>query len=340
MTGLHVHLVGSVGLDTTQEVFATAGRLLGEHLLRVPDGEPGGRRMWINWQFPLLRGLSFLHPDWDAKPAVTGCLPLRIIEGTPPEDIHFGELGYAREARTSYQDFLTARKSGALPQQVRFQVCLPTPFAVLRSLVRHEDVLALDSAYEAAMVREVQAICDAIPHHDLCIQWDICLEMLAFDGRSFIRAFAGMEAYFTERFSRLAKAVPADVELGYHLCYGDLDGKHSLEPVDAGKLRDMMHLIKEAAGRPIAYFHMPVPIERSDEAYYAPLKSLTLDPKTEIFLGLVHAKDGIEGTRKRIRAARKSIENFGIASECGLSRARTPDFVEKSLETYALAAKE
>jgi methionine synthase II (cobalamin-independent) len=296
--------------------------------------------MWINWQFPLLRGLSFLHPDWDAKPAVTGCLPLRIIDGTKPEDIHFGELGYAREARTSYQDFLAARKNGALPPHVRFQVCLPTPFAVLRSLVRPQDTAALDPAYEAAMIREVKAICDAIPHRDLCIQWDICLEMLAFDGRSFVRAFPGMDSYFAERFQRLAGSVPNDVELGYHLCYGDLDGKHSLEPEDAAKLRDMMHLIRSAVNRPIAYFHMPVPIERTDETYFQPLKSLKLDQKTEIFLGLVHARDGIEGTRKRIQAARKSVENFGIASECGLARARTPNFVEESLKTYALAAKE
>jgi hypothetical protein len=50
-----VHLVGSVALDTAQDVFATAGRLLGPHLKRVPDGEPGGRRLWISWQIPLLR---------------------------------------------------------------------------------------------------------------------------------------------------------------------------------------------------------------------------------------------------------------------------------------------
>jgi methionine synthase II (cobalamin-independent) len=205
--------------------------------------------------------------------------------------------------------------------------------------VRREDAPQLDRPYEEAMIREAKAICDAIPHQDLCIQWDICLEMLALDGRSFIRAFPGMEGYFSERFQRLAQAVPADVELGYHLCYGDLDGKHSLEPEDAAKLRDMMHLIKDAAGRPIAYFHMPVPVERTDESYFAPLKSLKLDPETEVFLGLVHAKDGIEGTRKRIEAARKSIEKFGIASECGLSRARTPNFVTESLNIHALAAK-
>jgi methionine synthase II (cobalamin-independent) len=339
MTGMHVHLVGSVGLDSTQDVFATVGKLLGEHLLRVPDGEPGGRRMWINWQFPLLRGLAFLQPDWDQKPAVTGCLPLKLVDGTKPEDIHFGELGYAREARTSYQDFLAARANGILPKGIRFQVCLPTPFAVLGSLVRREDSPKLDAAYEDAMTREVQAICAAIPHEDLCVQWDICLEMLAFDGRSFIRSFPGMETYFGERFARLSNAVPAEVELGFHLCYGDLDGKHSLDPADSAKLRDMMHLIIANVRHPIAYFHMPVPIDRSDDAYFAPLADLKLGAGTELFLGLVHVKDGVAGSQKRIAAARKYVKTFGIASECGISRARTPELVAESLRVHAAVAE-
>ena len=36
----HVHLVGSVALDTAQDVFSTAGKLLGPYLARIPDGEP------------------------------------------------------------------------------------------------------------------------------------------------------------------------------------------------------------------------------------------------------------------------------------------------------------
>jgi len=52
------------------------------------------------------------------------------------------------------------------------------------------------------MIREPEAICDTIPRRNLCIQWDICLEMLAFDGHSFVRAFPGMEDYFAEGFSR------------------------------------------------------------------------------------------------------------------------------------------
>ena len=36
---MNVHLVGSIGLDTVDEVFRTVGELLGPYLRRVPDGE-------------------------------------------------------------------------------------------------------------------------------------------------------------------------------------------------------------------------------------------------------------------------------------------------------------
>ena len=58
-----VHLVGSIGLDTVEEVFRTVGRMLGPYLRRVPDGEVGGRKLWISWQYPLLRASVYLCPD-------------------------------------------------------------------------------------------------------------------------------------------------------------------------------------------------------------------------------------------------------------------------------------
>ena len=36
-TPTHVHLVGSIGLDTVEEVFSTVGPLLGRRLRRIPD---------------------------------------------------------------------------------------------------------------------------------------------------------------------------------------------------------------------------------------------------------------------------------------------------------------
>jgi hypothetical protein len=62
-----VHLVGSIGLDTAEEVFRTVGKVLGRRIRRVPDGEPGGRRMWISWQYPLLRASPFLKVDREIR---------------------------------------------------------------------------------------------------------------------------------------------------------------------------------------------------------------------------------------------------------------------------------
>src|SRR2546428_9679220 len=83
---------------------------------------------------------------------------------------------------------------------------------------------------------------------------------------------------------------------------------------------------------------VPVPIDRIDDAYFAPLKDLQLQPGTELYLGLVHAQDGIEGTKKRIAAAKKYVPKFSIGSECGISRGRNADLAMDFIKTYAAAA--
>src|ERR1700742_3073595 len=141
------HLVGSVAVDSVENVFRSAGRLLGRRLKRVPDGEPGGRRLWISWQYPLLRANAYLTIDTSQGLTQAGMFPkLRLADGVTWEDIHFGELGYAREARASYQDFLTARAKGDLPANARFQVCFPTPMAVIVPFCLGRDVPAIEKA--------------------------------------------------------------------------------------------------------------------------------------------------------------------------------------------------
>src|SRR5436190_5831604 len=114
-----VHLVGSIGLDNVPEIFRTLGKGLGRRLKRVPDGEIGGRRLWVSWQYPLFRANAFLTATQTARPA-TGFLELRIADGVKADEIVFGELGYAREARTSFVDFLRAQQRGDLPAGARF----------------------------------------------------------------------------------------------------------------------------------------------------------------------------------------------------------------------------
>jgi hypothetical protein len=335
---MNAHLVGSIGLDTVEDVFRTVGPLLGPHLRRIPDGEVGGRKLWISWQYPLLRASVFLRPDPSGAVRPTNRFPLlTLAEGITPADVRFGELGYAREARASYLDFVAAREKGELPAGIRFQVCLPTPFAVVSSVVVADALPAVEAAYETAMIAEVAAICRHIPHEDLCLQWDLCNEMVIWDGQKTDAVPHADEPHdqLIARAQRLCAAVPDDVELGLHLCYGDFAGRHFVEPKDASRMVDFANALMGSIAHKLAYVHMPVPVERSDDAFHRPFGDLKMTPGTELYLGVVHAKDGVAGTKARIAAARRHAPAFGIATECGMARARSEATVRALLQIHA-----
>ncbi len=331
-----VHFVGSIALDSVDDVFRTCGPQLGRRLKRLPDGEPGGRRLWVSWQVPLFRASPYLRPVGDAMDIT----PVELAPGVNPEDIRFGELGYCREARISYQDFCAARDRGDIARDVRFQVSLPTPAAVVTALVRGEGMFPVLAAYERAMIAEAQNICTAIPHDDLSIQWDVCVEMVIWDGQpSIVPPLPNKEQIIPASLGKLCDAIPADVELGIHLCYGDFDAKHFIEPVDASAMVSLANAIARAAEHPLAFMHMPVPIERNDEAFFEPFRELKLDPDTEIYLGVVH-DDGPEATDRRIATASKYVPEFGIATECGIARQRTVEQVEHLIGIHAECSAE
>ncbi len=82
---------------------------------------------------------------------------------------------------------------------------------------------------------------------------------------------------------------------------------------------------------------MPVPRDRSDDAYFAPLRHLDLEPETELALGLVHVTGGIDGIERRLATARKYVKDFAIATECGFGR-RKPETLPELLRLHAEAA--
>jgi methionine synthase II (cobalamin-independent) len=337
----HVHLVGSIGLDTVEEVFRTVGPKLGARLRRIPDGEPGPRRLWVSFQYPLLRASPFLRPDPSGALRKTSGFPLLCLaQGIAPDEVRFGELGYAREARASYLDFLEAKRRGDIAPGVRFQVCLPTPMSVIYAFCTARDIAAIEPAYEQAMRREVEAICLHIPHADLCIQWDVCHDMIVWDGQpqdQFPLVNASRED-IANRFTRICDWIPDDVELGFHLCYGDFGGKHYFDPVTARHLVDIANAIARKVQHEIAYIHLPVPLTRATDEFFAPMREFALSAGTELYLGLIHAADGVEGARARIALARRYVPKFGIATECGFARARKPDLVHRLLAIHAEAA--
>jgi hypothetical protein len=333
-----VHLVGSIGLDGVEDVFSMVGPMLGRRLRRIPDGEPGPRRLWVSFQYPLLRSSPFLRPDPSGALRKTSGFPLLCLaEDAAPKDVSFGELGYAREARASYLDFVAARHRGDIAPGIRFQVCLPTPMSVVYAFCTARDIAAIEAAYETAMVREVSAICRHIPHPDLCIQWDVCHDMIIWDGQpqDQFPLVNVSKREIAARIARICASIPDDVELGFHLCYGDFGGKHFFDPVTARHLVDISNAIASAVRHQLAYIHLPVPLPRATDEFFAPMRDFKLASETEIYLGLIHVADGVEGARKRIELARKYVPRFGVATECGFARARKPDVVQRLLAIHA-----
>jgi methionine synthase II (cobalamin-independent) len=223
---------------------------------------------------------------------------------------------------------------------MRFQVSLPSPLAPLRGLAPEEMALVAP-CYEARLCAELDAIAEQVPRAELAIQWDVAVELALLEG-VWPSPFGAPEASFdpiAALLARLGARVPPGVELGYHLCYGDIGHRHLVEPRDTGLMVRLANAVAAALERPLDWLHLPVPIERDDAAYFAPLRALRLPDATELYLGLVHLRDGAAGAQRRIAAAQRVLpREFGVATECGLGR-RPPETVAELLELQAKLAR-
>ena len=325
------HLVGSVPLADATTVFREVSRVLGAHLNRIPDGETGLRSNWVAWQLPLFLNDPALESS-DSEPDYGTGARVGLRAGHSASAMKLTSLGYAAAARESFECFERLKRDGTVPPHCRFQVCLPTPTAPIHLWVRTEDQREVEAAYEAAMMRELDAILAAIPHDQLAIQWDTAVEFGVLEG-CFPTFMKDPMAEIADRLQRLGTRVPDDVELGYHLCYGDAGHQHFVQPKDMQLLVDVARNLVADLKRPLNWLHMPVPQDREDDEYFAPAGHLQLAETTEFYLGLVHFSDGVAGARKRIRAAAKHIARFGVATECGFGR-RPPETVSGLLQIH------
>ena len=338
-----VALVGSVPCETVEEALTLVGPGIGDILAGLPDGEPGFRNKWVVFNGP---HVYEPHPDIEVtnkpKPrpekSVFKDLPdwvptsweemwrFRVRDGV--ERIHFGNLHYAEFAIGSYEKFKRLRDAGVVPRGTRFQVSLPMPEDFTRWCTgTPRDFAIMTRAVDDALANEIRKILAAIPNDDLLIQFDVCWEVFACDtgdfmGREPLAWKADGDPY--ERFggyvSRLAPLIPETVVLGMHLCYGDLEHSHLIEPKDLAVCVRMANLAIEQAGRRLDYVQMPVPRNRDDDAYYAPLKDLKAGD-TKLYIGLVHLTDGLDGAKRRLQTFRRHYGGrFGVATECGWGR--------------------
>jgi hypothetical protein len=344
-------LVGSIPLDTVQEVFETFGTPLGRFMETIPDGEVGPRKHWISRvHYQVLAA----HPELEI---VRRPKPDDGVERQAPRDasdswlfrvrdgvaqVRFGDpgwrLGYARDAINSYFVFNTLREKGRLPAHLRFQVSMPSVNSVLppRIFPNVADLDKIKPGYETALAAEVAKIVEKIPHKDLAIQWDCASEVG--DAYGNIPQFPreGAIERNTRQFAQLSAAIPEDVALGYHLCFGTLGGWPRFTPPDLGAAVDLANALIETAPRRVDWLHIPV-LDRSDDAFFAPLAKLR-PGKTRIYLGVIH---NMERFADRVATARRYLPEFGLAAYCGLGRvppAQMPAVLDEHRKAMGVAA--
>ena len=324
-------LIGSIPLDTPEEVFATFGAPLGKYLFAMPDGEVGPRRHWISRvHYQVLSG----HPELDSvrRPApdeqgVERLFPrnagdswlFKVKDGV--RQVRFGDpgwrLGYARDAINSYFVFKTMKEKGVLPAHLRFQVSIPMVNSVLppRIFPDQGDIEKIRPGYEAATRAEIATIVEKIPGKELAIQWDCSTEVQ--DAYGSIPGFplqGAIERNLTE-VRNLSPHIPADVALGYHFCFGTLGGWPRFQPDDLGQAVKLVNGFVTASGRRVDWVHIPV-LDRSDDAFYAPLAELK-PQGARVYLGAIH---NMAGFKARIATARKYLPDFGLGAYCGFGR--------------------
>jgi hypothetical protein len=314
-------LVGSVPLANATEVFSESATRLGELIPRIPDGETGVRTMWILCQKEVMAKTKNLkiHHQFDIAPGVAQTV---YEVADPSKPVEFPALNYAD------RQFTELKKVGKIATATKFQVSLPTAVAVLSGFIVSESQALVEKPYTEALKKEVDEIARAIPHQELAIQLDVAHEVLFLAGWKLETFIDRSKEGLLRRIVDLGNAVPSDIDLGFHLCYGDPGHKHLVEPSDLGLSVELANAIVDRSSRPVQWIHMPVPQNRQE-----PLKNLRLPPTTELYLGLVHLTDGVAGARSRVETAKRYRPEFGVACECGFGR-RNPETVLPLLDLH------
>ena len=341
-------LVGSVPYDTAEEVFETFGAGLGAHLAAVPDGEIGPRKHWISKvHFQVMAA----HPEFEVlrHPAhengverqnprnASDSWLFRVRDGV--DQVQFGDrgwrLGYARDAVNSYFVFRTLRDRGVLKDDIRFQVSIPSVNSVIAPRVFQEpgDLEKIRPGYEDAVLGELETILRKIPAHELAIQWDCATELQdAYGAIEGLDPETMIERNVTQ-FRRLCTAIPAEVGLGFHLCFGTLGGWPRFAPDDLSGAVTLANAVIEHSGRRVDWVHLPV-LDTSEDSFFAPLAGL-MPRGAKIYLGMIHNMDNFGD---RLALAREYLPEFGLGAFCGFGR-EPVDTLPQILDDHLKAAE-
>jgi len=223
-------LVGSVPLANNEEVFRECLAGMPSRLKRLPDGETGNRYMFTLWQSAVFQ----VAPEMLLNYALDSGARSRTTTEDEVDEIVAKlekagiETEYDTAAIESYAVFKKLREEGVIPQDVKFQVGLPSVGNVVPVFIEKAFQAKVWPLYEQALFRAIRNIQDKISHHDLAIQLDLALDSAFWEGQFLRPAFAdthNVKEYVAEYTLRMIEQIDPEVELGIHNCYGDIEHK-------------------------------------------------------------------------------------------------------------------
>lgn len=325
-----VHLNGGINRPGPEEALREVGERVGKLCHALPDGETGDRNYWIVFQLGKLQAADGLVEVPPRESAVQGrkVEQLRVAEGVDPDDVDFGNLGYADAYLANYEIFKRLREEGAVPDGVRFQVQYPTPLAVIVGFIDPSDIDRLLLPYERALFADLQRVIDGVPHEDLQVQWDVCIEIGIMEDADWYELGPDRDRNVAPGVARAVDFVPEDVPVGLHLCYGDYKHSHWSEPESLRVQVDLLNGTVAESHRPVNFTSFTVPQYQDGESYFAPLADLSKYAVDRMYFGIVPYRPGDQApgtTARQIEQIDRYLDEWGVCTECGMGRCERDD---------------
>src|SRR5260370_41555154 len=110
-----MHLVGSVLGKLATDVLCSVPARIGPNLARIPDGETGERKFFIDWHIGIIaaarKQLEWISPDAERYPQLPR---FAVRDGVGADDIELGPFGYAEWAAESFRIFTELKDAGRI----------------------------------------------------------------------------------------------------------------------------------------------------------------------------------------------------------------------------------
>tara|TARA_Y100000389_G_C17385940_1_gene477035 strand:+ start:108 stop:1178 length:1071 start_codon:yes stop_codon:yes gene_type:complete len=330
-------LIGSLPFDNEKEAMKMSLDILGDSLISLPDGEigektdeypTGTRAAWImtainrckldseRWRVIKKRGNvaeSGYPADYkdveQLKPLVS-----------PKEISNYINFGYDEYFSTSYPIFKELKEKYK-NSKVKFTLGVPTGLGITFATMNPITSLRYSEVFNGRIAKEVNnAILKA--DDDLLVQIEIPGELkMATLLPSLIIGLS------TRGIFSLIRRFDINVEIGLHICLGDLNNIALIKAKNLKKLvRFTNHIIKHwPSGYKLNYIHIPLaeakkpPTTNAD--FYQPLKDIKLPPGVTFVAGFAHEGNTDEDNVKIYNTIQSLREDdVAISHSCGLGR--------------------